>query len=303
MLAAADGGDAHRRRGLGARARARRRLRRPGPLGRRRRPAVTVLEIESLAILTQFVGSTWQYGLLALHRHRRLAHHQRHRARDERGISLALLSRAARRRRRDRILRGRARLRDAVPVFLRRVRPSSRFAARVPVRVIVLGARPRGARCSCRARQPPAGAGGHGVYAAVLAAHARCPARAVRGPAEPRSCRALNAAQPDGAQEAGASSAETTRGPTSRSCCSPTAATSSSPGRCAACATAASIRLYVFSDGPADSAAEADVGRVRELLRRSTGRRSSLRERAQPRAQRLDPHRARPRLREHEPPS
>ncbi len=33
-------------------------------------PAVTVLEIESLAILTQFVGSTWQYGLLALHRHR-----------------------------------------------------------------------------------------------------------------------------------------------------------------------------------------------------------------------------------------
>jgi O-antigen/teichoic acid export membrane protein len=33
-------------------------------------PPVTVLEIESLAILTQFVGSTWQYGLLALHRHR-----------------------------------------------------------------------------------------------------------------------------------------------------------------------------------------------------------------------------------------
>jgi O-antigen/teichoic acid export membrane protein len=33
-------------------------------------PSVTVLEIESLAILTQFVGATWQYGLLALHRHR-----------------------------------------------------------------------------------------------------------------------------------------------------------------------------------------------------------------------------------------
>jgi O-antigen/teichoic acid export membrane protein len=33
-------------------------------------PSVTVLEIESLAIVTQFVGTTWQYGLLALHRHR-----------------------------------------------------------------------------------------------------------------------------------------------------------------------------------------------------------------------------------------
>jgi O-antigen/teichoic acid export membrane protein len=33
-------------------------------------PAVTVLEIESIAILTQFAGSPWQYGLLALHRHR-----------------------------------------------------------------------------------------------------------------------------------------------------------------------------------------------------------------------------------------
>ncbi len=33
-------------------------------------PSVTVLEIESLAIVTQFVGATWQYGLLALHRHR-----------------------------------------------------------------------------------------------------------------------------------------------------------------------------------------------------------------------------------------
>jgi O-antigen/teichoic acid export membrane protein len=34
--------------------------------------AVTVLEIESVAVLTQFVGSSWQYGLLALHRHRAL---------------------------------------------------------------------------------------------------------------------------------------------------------------------------------------------------------------------------------------
>ncbi len=33
-------------------------------------PSVTILQIESLAIVTQFVGATWQYGLLALHRHR-----------------------------------------------------------------------------------------------------------------------------------------------------------------------------------------------------------------------------------------
>jgi O-antigen/teichoic acid export membrane protein len=38
--------------------------------GHRGGPSVTVLEIESVAILTQFVGATWQYGLLALHRHR-----------------------------------------------------------------------------------------------------------------------------------------------------------------------------------------------------------------------------------------
>ena len=35
-------------------------------------PAVTVLQIESVAILTQFVGASWQYGLLALYRHRAL---------------------------------------------------------------------------------------------------------------------------------------------------------------------------------------------------------------------------------------
>jgi O-antigen/teichoic acid export membrane protein len=32
--------------------------------------AVVVLQIQSLAIVTQFVGAAWQYGLLALHRHR-----------------------------------------------------------------------------------------------------------------------------------------------------------------------------------------------------------------------------------------
>jgi O-antigen/teichoic acid export membrane protein len=33
-------------------------------------PAVVVLQIQSLAVVTQFVGASWQYGLLALHRHR-----------------------------------------------------------------------------------------------------------------------------------------------------------------------------------------------------------------------------------------
>jgi O-antigen/teichoic acid export membrane protein len=35
-------------------------------------PAVVLLQIEAVAIVTQFVGSAWQYGLLALHRHRSL---------------------------------------------------------------------------------------------------------------------------------------------------------------------------------------------------------------------------------------
>lgn len=34
--------------------------------------SVEVLEIQSLALVTQFVASTWQYGLLSLHRHRAL---------------------------------------------------------------------------------------------------------------------------------------------------------------------------------------------------------------------------------------
>jgi O-antigen/teichoic acid export membrane protein len=40
--------------------------------GAREHPAVVVLQISSLALITQFVGSGWQYGLLALHRHRAL---------------------------------------------------------------------------------------------------------------------------------------------------------------------------------------------------------------------------------------
>jgi O-antigen/teichoic acid export membrane protein len=35
-------------------------------------PTIVVLQIQSVAILTQFVGASWQYGLLALHRHRAL---------------------------------------------------------------------------------------------------------------------------------------------------------------------------------------------------------------------------------------
>jgi O-antigen/teichoic acid export membrane protein len=34
--------------------------------------SVTVLEIQSVALVTQFVATTWQYGLLSLHRHRAL---------------------------------------------------------------------------------------------------------------------------------------------------------------------------------------------------------------------------------------
>jgi O-antigen/teichoic acid export membrane protein len=35
-------------------------------------PTIVVLQIQSLAIVTQFVGASWQYGLLAMHRHRAL---------------------------------------------------------------------------------------------------------------------------------------------------------------------------------------------------------------------------------------
>ena len=40
--------------------------------GTKGHPAVIVLQIESLALVTQFVGSSFQYGLLALRRHRAL---------------------------------------------------------------------------------------------------------------------------------------------------------------------------------------------------------------------------------------
>jgi O-antigen/teichoic acid export membrane protein len=40
--------------------------------GAKGHPAAIVLQIESLALITQFVGSSFQYGLLAIHRHRAL---------------------------------------------------------------------------------------------------------------------------------------------------------------------------------------------------------------------------------------
>lgn len=40
--------------------------------GGKSNPSVVVLQIQSMAILTQFVGASWQYGLLSLHRHREL---------------------------------------------------------------------------------------------------------------------------------------------------------------------------------------------------------------------------------------
>ena len=102
--------------------------------------AVDVLEIQSFALLTQFVATPWQYGLLSLHRHRELLLISIGSLAVSVGLTLILVP----------LLQARgaavafsgAELTLAVSSFvlLKRARPDLRFSARTPFRVLVAAA-------------------------------------------------------------------------------------------------------------------------------------------------------------------
>jgi O-antigen/teichoic acid export membrane protein len=102
--------------------------------------ATDVLEIQSFALLTQFVATPWQYGLLSLHRHRELLLISIGSLAVSVGLTLILVP----------LLQARgaavafsgAELTLAVSSFvlLKRARPDLRFSARTPVRVLVAAA-------------------------------------------------------------------------------------------------------------------------------------------------------------------
>jgi O-antigen/teichoic acid export membrane protein len=102
--------------------------------------AVDVLEIQSFALLTQFVAAPWSYGLLSLHRHRELLLISLGSLAVSVGLTLILVP----------LLQARgaaiafsgAELTLAVSSFvmLRRARPDLRFSARTPLRVLAAAA-------------------------------------------------------------------------------------------------------------------------------------------------------------------
>jgi O-antigen/teichoic acid export membrane protein len=102
--------------------------------------AVAVLQIQSVALVTQFVAATWQYGLLSLHRHRALLFITVSSLAisvcatvilvpllEARGAAIAFSA---------------AELSLAISSFvlLKRARPELRFSSRIPVRVLVAAA-------------------------------------------------------------------------------------------------------------------------------------------------------------------
>lgn len=100
-------------------------------------PAVVVLQIESLALITQFVGSSWQYGLLALHRHRQLLLNSA--AGLAVSVILTLVLVPALQAKGAALAFATAEVVVAVGsfVYLRAARPDLRFSLRVPVRVLL----------------------------------------------------------------------------------------------------------------------------------------------------------------------
>jgi len=147
-------------------------------------PAVVVLQIQSLAIVTQFVGASWQYGLLALHRHRALLLISSIGL----GVSICLIfglvpeleAKGAA------IAFAAGELVVAACSFaaLRMARPELHFSSRVPVRVLLAFALAAGIALAADVSSLAAGLIGGAVYFAVLVATRALPAElmhALRG--------------------------------------------------------------------------------------------------------------------------
>jgi O-antigen/teichoic acid export membrane protein len=102
--------------------------------------SVDVLEIQSLALLTQFVAAPWQYGLLSLHRHRELLWISLGSLAMSVGLTFALVPLLQARGAAIAFSGAELTLAMSSFVLLRRARPDLRFARRVPLRVLISSA-------------------------------------------------------------------------------------------------------------------------------------------------------------------
>jgi O-antigen/teichoic acid export membrane protein len=103
-------------------------------------PAIDVLQIESIAIVTLFVGSALQYGLLAMHRHRSLLVMSAVGLVASVVLTLALAPSLEARGAAIAFSGAELFTLSAAFLFLRSARPELRFSPRVPVRVLVAAA-------------------------------------------------------------------------------------------------------------------------------------------------------------------
>jgi O-antigen/teichoic acid export membrane protein len=99
-------------------------------------PSVAVLQIESLALVTQFVGSSWQYGLLALHRHRALLLNSAAGLAVSVFLTLALVPALQARGAATAFAVAELVVAGGSFFYLRSARPDIKFSLRVPVRVL-----------------------------------------------------------------------------------------------------------------------------------------------------------------------
>jgi O-antigen/teichoic acid export membrane protein len=102
--------------------------------------AIDVLQIQSLALITQFTASTWSYGLLSLHRHRSLLWISIASLSASVLLTLALVPLLQARGAAIAFAAAEAVLAATSFAMLRAARPDLRFSARVPIRVLAAAA-------------------------------------------------------------------------------------------------------------------------------------------------------------------
>jgi O-antigen/teichoic acid export membrane protein len=102
--------------------------------------SVDVLEIQSFAVLTQFVAAPWQYGLLALHRHRELLLISLGSLAVSVGLTLILVPPLQARGAAIAFSGAEITLAASSFLLLRHARPDIRFSRRTPLRVLVAAA-------------------------------------------------------------------------------------------------------------------------------------------------------------------
>jgi O-antigen/teichoic acid export membrane protein len=133
-------------------------------------PSVVVLQIQALAIVTQFVGASWAYGLLALHRHRALLVASAAGLAVSVCLTLGLVPSLQARGAALAFAAGELAVAGCSFVALRRARPGSRFSLRVPVRVALAAVLAGGVALLLGLTSLPSAALAAGLYVGALIA-------------------------------------------------------------------------------------------------------------------------------------